>query len=89
MLLQCPGYPGQYDLTQEQINGMIQGGADHFKANMVNWGDSGTASGPSTIYPALREYNSGSVAADDLSNGLGATPEYVSDVAQRIGGWAD
>ncbi|KAK7750285.1 hypothetical protein SLS62_007802 [Diatrype stigma] len=89
IVTQCPGYEGQHDLTQEQINGMIQGGAEHFKGNMANWGDSGTASGPSTIYPALREYNSGNVNAEDLSDGLRATPEYVSDVAQRLGGWAD
>lgn len=82
----CPGYEGQYNLSQDQINGMIQGGAEHYKGNMANWGNSGD---PSTIYPALREYNSGNVNADNLSDGRGATPEYVSDVSQRLGGWAD
>ena len=42
------------------------------------------------IYTAARMYNSGSVALNgDLSNGNGATPCYVSDIANRLTGWVD
>ncbi|RYP74521.1 hypothetical protein DL771_002995 [Monosporascus sp. 5C6A] len=48
----CPGYENQDSLSQDQIDGMIQGGAEHYKGNMANWGESDQ---PSTIRPALRE----------------------------------
>ena len=38
------------------------------------------------IYQALRGYNSGSVDKSNLSNGLGATNSYVSDIANRLTG---
>ncbi|EPS35518.1 hypothetical protein H072_11073 [Dactylellina haptotyla CBS 200.50] len=39
-------------------------------------------------YKAFRAYNSGSIApSGDLSNGNGATPCYVSDIANRLLGW--
>jgi hypothetical protein len=38
------------------------------------------------IYSALRGYNSGSVDEKNLSNGLGATANYVSDIANRLMG---
>jgi LysM repeat protein len=38
------------------------------------------------IYSALRGYNSGSVDEHNLSNGLGATANYVSDIANRLMG---
>jgi LysM repeat protein len=38
------------------------------------------------IYEALRGYNSGSVDKSNLSNGLGATNSYVSDIANRLAG---
>lgn len=38
-------------------------------------------------YTAARAYNSGSVMSSDLSNGMGATPCYVSDMANRLTGW--
>lgn len=38
------------------------------------------------IYAALRGYNSGSVDQTNLSNGLGATNSYVSDIANRLMG---
>ena len=38
------------------------------------------------IYEALRGYNSGSVDKSNLSNGLGATNSYVSDIANRLTG---
>ena len=38
------------------------------------------------VYAALRGYNSGSVDQSNLSNGLGATNSYVSDIANRLMG---
>lgn len=40
----------------------------------------------SNVYAGLRAYNSGSVNLLDLSDGMGATPNYVSDVANRLMG---
>lgn len=62
---------------------------------MVSDGTEGTAFGDGlkqcfahqgNIYAAMREYNSGSVDVTNLSNGLGATPSYVSDIANRLMG---
>ncbi|KAK8075559.1 hypothetical protein PG997_010222 [Apiospora hydei] len=82
----CPGYPGQTGLSQDQISGMVNGGTNHFKANLRDFGDKLSEE---SIYPALREYNSGSVNQNDLSDGRGATASYVSDIAQRLQGWVD
>ncbi|KAK7961872.1 uncharacterized protein PG986_002697 [Apiospora aurea] len=93
----CPGYPGQTGLSQpkgltkanvqkDQISGMVNGGTNHFKANLRDFGDKWSEE---SIYPALREYNSGSVNQNDLSDGRGATASYVSDIAQRLQGWVD
>ena len=62
---------------------MVRGGTLHYKANLRNWGDQWAAS---SIYPALREYNSGSVNPNNLSDGRGATAAYVSDISQRLTG---
>jgi len=62
---------------------MVCGGTDHYKANLRNWGDKWAAE---SIYPALREYNSGSVNPDNLSDARGATASYVSDISQRLNG---
>ncbi|KAI1470311.1 uncharacterized protein F4812DRAFT_260582 [Daldinia caldariorum] len=83
-LMQCdgsPGFPGQHNLSQEQITSMVRAGTNHFKQNLRSFGDADTAD---CIYKALREYNSGSVNQADLSDGKGATPSYVSDVANRL-----
>jgi LysM repeat protein len=64
---------------------------------MIRDGTNGTASGPDSglaplfnkyknWYEVARAYNSGSVNQEDLSDGLGATPSYVSDVANRLQG---
>lgn len=82
----CAGFPGQTGLSQDQINEMINGGTQHYKGNLEDFGD---LLATSSIYPALREYNSGSVDESNLSNGLGATDSYVSDISQRLQGWAD
>ena len=39
------------------------------------------------LWQALRSYNSGKFNATDLSNGMGATPPYVSDIANYLQGW--
>lgn len=65
---------------------MVNGGTQHYKANLKDFGDKWS---PESIYPALREYNSGSVNPNDLSDGRGATASYVSDIAQRLQGWVD
>ncbi|KAM7214744.1 hypothetical protein V8F06_009909 [Rhypophila decipiens] len=88
-IMQCmgyPGYPGQHGLSQDQITAMIRGGTQQFKQNLVNWGNIWTGE---SYYPALREYNSGSVNPNDLSDGRGATASYVSDVVQRLQGWVN
>ncbi|KAK4442818.1 hypothetical protein QBC34DRAFT_479519 [Podospora aff. communis PSN243] len=82
----CPGFPRQYGLSQEQITSMIRGGTQHFKRDLVIEGDGWLAE---DIYPALRRYNSGNVNYDNLSDGRGATASYVSDIAQRLTGWTD
>ncbi|KAM7193649.1 hypothetical protein V8F20_008286 [Naviculisporaceae sp. PSN 640] len=82
----CQGFPGTHGLSQDQITAMVRDGTQHYKQNLINWGDKWTVE---TIYPALREYNSGSVNPDNLSDGRGATASYVSDIAQRLQGWTD
>ena len=39
------------------------------------------------VWAVLRGYNSGSIDESDLSNGMGATPSYVSDIANYLQGW--
>ena len=98
-----PGFPGQHSLSQvrlrirhwdgglliplqDQITAMVKAGTEHFKANLEQLDNQDTAS---TIYRALRLYNSGSLDDSNLSNGLGATESYVSDVANRLQGHKD
>ncbi|KAF2876133.1 hypothetical protein BDV95DRAFT_535586 [Massariosphaeria phaeospora] len=78
-----PGFPGQHGLSQDQINGMVNSGTQHFKGNLQQEGNADDAR---TIYSALRLYNSGSIDDSNLSNGLGATDSYVSDIANRLTG---
>lgn len=82
----CPGFPGQHGLSKGDITAMICGGVKHFKMNMDHWGNKWSAK---SVWPALREYNSGNVNAADLSDGRGATASYVSDLANRVTGWAN
>jgi hypothetical protein len=60
---------------------MVRAGTQHFKQNLIQFGNGDNAD---TIYKALRAYNSGSVNANDLSDGMGATASYVSDIANRL-----
>lgn len=62
---------------------MVIAGTKHFKDNLKQLDDKDTAS---TIYRALRLYNSGKINASNLSDGEGATPDYVSDIANRLQG---
>jgi hypothetical protein len=62
---------------------MVMAGTRHFKGNLQQCDNQDTAS---TIYRALRLYNSGSINEGNLSDGMGATPSYVSDIANRLQG---
>ncbi|KAL8660065.1 MAG: hypothetical protein Q9202_006831 [Teloschistes flavicans] len=80
---ESPGFPGQHNLSQAQISAMVQAGTKHYKGNLEQLDNADTAS---TIYRALRLYNSGSIDESNLSDGKGATPSYVSDIANRLQG---
>ena len=67
---------------------------------MVVDGTQGTPAGPGLVqlfnagrrtggnlWNVLRGYNSGSINFDNLSDPVGATASYVSDVANRMLGW--
>lgn len=84
----CPGFYQQYGLSQAQITSMVDGGAKHFKGDLDAFGG---CMEPRCVYPALRSYNSGpnAVNQNNLSEAPNATPAYVSDVVQRLGGWVD
>ncbi|KAL1853891.1 hypothetical protein VTK73DRAFT_8877 [Phialemonium thermophilum] len=83
-LMQCdgsPGFEGRHGLSQDDITSMVRAGTLHFKENLKQFGNADTAE---CIYKALRVYNSGSINENDLSDGCGATPDYVSDIANRL-----
>lgn len=84
----CPGFYQQYGLTQDQITSMVEGGAKHFQSDLAAFGG---CMDPQCVYPALRSYNSGANAVNqnNLSDAPNATPAYVSDISQRLGGWVD
>jgi hypothetical protein len=62
---------------------MVMAGTQHFKGNLQQLDDKDTAT---TIYRALRLYNSGSIDENNLSEGKGATDSYVSDICNRLQG---
>lgn len=79
-LMQASGCTSSADIATQ-----IQCGTQHFAGNFQSQGGQNTVD---TYYPALREYNSGSVDASDLSvatNGAGVA-SYVSDISQRLQG---
>ena len=45
-----------------------------------------TAEQNGSIWEGIRKYNSGSVDVTNLSNGLGSTSSYCSDIANRLMG---
>jgi len=65
---------------------MVTAGTMHFKGNLEHQGNGDNAA---TIYSALRLYNSGILDSNNLSDGEGATPSYVSDIAYRLQGRVD
>ena len=65
---------------------MIRAGTQHYKGNLAQRGNAWDAP---TVYAALRLYNSGSIDDGNLSNGMGATDSYVSDIANRLQGRAN
>jgi glucan 1,3-beta-glucosidase len=57
---------------------------------LVQWfDDSGSVNDNSggNPYNVARGYNSGSIDFSNLSDGLGSTNSYVSDIANRLQGW--
>jgi hypothetical protein len=72
-----PDNPGTSILTmiREGTEGTSTG--DGLKQLFAKWGN---------WYEAFRAYNSGSVNQGNLSDGLGATNLYVSNVANRLQG---
>lgn len=62
---------------------MIRAGTKHFKANLAENGNKRDAE---CIYKSFRCYNSGSCNPNNLSDGKGATNDYVSDMANRLCG---
>ena len=70
-------------MTQAKVDDMILKGCQHLKSNFTQGGGN--------KYNALRYYNSGSIApSGDLSDPKSVgTPHYVSDVANRLHGWAN
>jgi hypothetical protein len=62
---------------------MVVAGTKHFKQNLIQVGNQDTAD---NIYRALRLYNSGSINDSNLSDPMGATASYVSDIANRLQG---
>ena len=73
----------QVTVTQAKVDDMILKGCQHLASNFTQGGGN--------KYKALRYYNSGSIAASgDLSDPKSVgTPSYVSDVANRLHGWAN
>lgn len=64
----CTGFPNQNNLPQADTSAMVNCGSMHYKTNLENHGN---LLATSSILPALREYNSGSVIESDLSNAPG------------------
>lgn len=62
---------------------MVMAGTKHYKGNLEQLDNADSAT---TIYRALRLYNSGSIDESNLSDGKGATDSYVSDIANRLQG---
>lgn len=78
----------------------VEGDAFYSIAQMVQDGTQGTAAGPGlvqllndealtngNVWNAFRAYNSGSVDEENLSDPVGATAAYVSNMANYLTGW--
>lgn len=84
--MNCASGVEKEGVTRKTVFEMILGGIKHFKESRKPYGETNE---PRSIYPGLRAYNSGPFAVNlkNLSDGMGATDAYVSDVARRLGGW--
>lgn len=76
----------------KSINAMVQDGTQGTAygpglVQLFNDAANTAALSNGNVYAVAREYNSGSVNASDLSDGLGANPSYVSDIANYLQGW--
>ena len=60
---------------------------DGLKQTMAKTAGATGAGSERNYFAAARMYNSGSVDYNNLNNGLGSTPCYASDVANRLTGW--
>ena len=84
--MNCASGAEKEGVTEKTVYEMILGGIKHFVASRKPYGETNE---PRSIYPGLRAYNSGPYAVNlkNLSDGMGATNNYVSDIARRLGGW--
>jgi len=71
-----------HQMIVEGVQGTQWGPGSVQLFNDVNGGTRGN------IYAVMREYNSGGLDPDNMSNGLGASDSYVSDVTNYLMGWA-
>jgi hypothetical protein len=83
----------QTPCPDSEITQMIQDGVDGADggscAGLVQDLQKAGTSDVSQYYIAARLYNSGSVDSSNLDDGLGSTPCYASDVANRLTGWVN
>lgn len=73
--------------SNESILGMVQDGT---QGTASGWGYVQHLNTYGSPYRAARSYNSGLIpASGNLSEAAGATACYVSDIANRLTGWAN
>ncbi|TQV91568.1 muramidase [Cordyceps javanica] len=84
---------GQNPCPASQITQMIRDGAsgtssgDGLKQTLAKAQRDTGDNGSRKFYAGARIYNSGSADYSNLNNGLGSTPCYATDVANRLTGW--
>lgn len=84
---------GKNPCPASQITQMIRDGAsgtssgDGLKQTLAKAQSATGDNGSRKFYAAARLYNSGSADYSNLNNGLGSTPCYATDVANRLTGW--
>lgn len=88
-LMQAYAGSVSYDSNNSQgsITQMVQDGTQGTASGggLVQWFDNSESEG--NPYIVARGYNSGSIDFNNLSDGLGSTSAYVSDIANRVQGW--
>jgi len=85
--MRCAGHLRQNNLPQEWTFETIRGGAAQCRGNPGSHSDN--AQYASSMYEALREYNSDGMNNNNLSNVMGAAPIQISDVVHRLNGRCD